>query len=159
MHTRNIECLVDRKSEKIFPTKANVFICRTPVVDRSNDSRFPSGIRSQSSCLGIVVSVDQRQRVSNRNSNYNQRTSTPIRPSCQSQSVLIDDCIDSFTVDSISRDTYDMLSRFPEFRRLLKAFNNEKKKSLTWSKDFARLQTNYKKLEENSFRTIFFFSS
>lgn len=109
--------------------------------------------------MGIVVSVDQRQRLSNRNSNYNQCTSTPIQPSRQSQinSGLIDNSIDSFNVDSIPRDTYDMLSRFPEFRRLVKSLNNERKKSSTWSKDFARLQSNYKKLEENSFRMIFFF--
>jgi hypothetical protein len=70
-----------------------------------------------------------------------------------------DDYLDSFSVDSIPQDTYNMLSRFPEFRRLLKGYNNEKKKCLTWAKDFARLQNNYRQLEENSFRMTFFFVS
>jgi hypothetical protein len=136
------------------------FVCRTPVINRSTDDQRTSNSYSQASTSRIVASVDRRRRDSNEDLNHHHRTSTPIRPSRQHQINigLAGDYSDSFSVDSIPQETFNMLSKFPEFRRLVKAYQNEKKKCDTWEKDFTRLQNNYSQLEANSFRMIFFFS-
>jgi hypothetical protein len=135
------------------------YVCRTPVINRSTNGQCTSNIRSQSSNSQIVISVDRRRRVSNEDLNRHHRTSTPIRPTSQHHisTGIINEFNDSFSVDCIPDETYNVLSRFPEFRKLVKAFQNEKKKCETWSKDFARLQNNYNQLEANSFRMMFFF--
>ena len=107
--------------------------------------------------LEIVVSVDQWQWVSNWNSNYSQRTSTPIRSSRQSQ---IKDEIVLIHLLSIP-PTVIHTTCYQDSRNFVDWWKHSTmgKKYLTWSKDFARLHANHKKLEENSIRTIFFFSS
>ncbi|CAF0785731.1 unnamed protein product [Rotaria sordida] len=137
------------QSNKERPPEGN----RTPIADRLTEGQYSSNIRSQSSTPGIVVSVDRRGQNSNEDFNHNYRTSTPIRPSRRDQIniSLHNDNNDSFSIDSIPKETYDILSRFPEFRRLVKAYYQEKKTSDTWSKDYARLKKNYDQLEANSF--------
>ncbi len=133
----------------------NVF--RTPIADRSTNGQLSSNIRSQSSTSRIVVSVDRRRRDSDEDLNQNHRTSTPIRPSRPPPMNIgsSNDYTDSFSIDSIPQDTFNMLTRFPEFRRLMKAYKTEQKKCQTWEKDYACLHKNYQQLEENSFRMMF----
>ena len=144
--------------EKIRKYIKYFYISRTPVVARSTEGQYVSNIRSQSSMSRIAVSIDRRRRDSIEDLNQNHPTSTPIRPSRHHplNIDLTNNHNDSFSVDSIPRDTYDILSRFPEFRQVQKALANEKKKCLTWSKGFARLQNNYRQLEANFFRMMFF---
>jgi hypothetical protein len=66
------------------------------------------------------------------------------------------DHIDEFSIDSIPVDTFNMLTRFPEFRRLVKAYKAEQRKCRQWEKDYACLNKNYQELKENSFRMFFF---
>ena len=145
-----------KNRRRLYNQTANFYVFRTPVVDRSSNDQFSSNLRSQISSSRIVVSVDRRPRDSNEDLTRNHRTSLPIRPSHPPpmNAGASNDYIDSFSIDAIPQETYNMLSRFPEFRRLVKAYNNEEKKCQTWAKDFARLQNNYKQLEENSFRMM-----
>ncbi|CAF4236801.1 unnamed protein product [Rotaria sp. Silwood2] len=139
---------IDRSSKE-RPTEQSL----TPIVNRSTKSPYATNIRSQPSTSRIIVSVDRSERDSNENFNINYRTSTPMRSSRREQTSisLTDSYNDSFSVDSIPKETYDILTRFSEFRRLVKAFNNERKKCEIWSKDFARLKMNYEQLQEQSF--------
>ncbi|CAF3898928.1 unnamed protein product [Rotaria sp. Silwood2] len=140
----------DDQPNKERPPEEN----RTPVVNRSTARQCTSNIRLQSSTPRIIVSVDRRRSDSNEDLNHNHRIPIPIRSSHHHQlnnGGLLDEYNDSFSVDSIPKETYEILSRFSEFRRLVKAYNSEKKKCLIWSKDFGRLQASYKQLEENSF--------
>ncbi len=126
-------------------------VFRTPAINRNG-----SNACSQSINQSIVVSTERTQRLLNDNNTNNRRTSTPLSASCRQQinDISTGGYNDSFSVDSISSDTYDVLCRFPEFRRLVKAYNNEKQKCQTWINDYCRLQRNYKQLEENSFRML-----
>ena len=128
---------------------------RTPVNNRTTTEQGTASVHSQITTPRIVVSVDRRRLDLNNNFNNAQRTSTPIRPPRREQvpmENLPDERFNSFSVDEIPKETYEILSRFPEFRRLVKALNNERRKNVNWAKDFGRLQRKYKQLEENSFR-------
>ena len=137
-----------------------MYVFRTSVINRSTAGQYASSIHSRTSTPRIVVSVDRRRPDSNEHFKHHQRTSTPVRPSPHHQinmDGLPDEYHDSYSVHSIPKETYEILSRFPEFRRLVKAYNSEKKKCLIWAQDLILLQKSYKQLEENSFRIIFLF--
>ena len=124
---------------------------RTPAAMR-NVSHSVSQISNQS----IVVSGDRFRRNSNEENIYSNRTSTPRPP--PHEQVNNDNLgvyIDSFSIESIPAETRDVLSRFSDFRRLVKAYRNEQHKCKTWMKDYARLKRNYDRLEESSFRKLF----
>jgi hypothetical protein len=132
----------------------NFEICgffRTPAVER-NISHSVSQISSRS----IVVPQDRSSRNSNEDNIYNNRTSTPRPP--RHDQVNHDNLgvhNDSFSIDSIPPDTKVILSRFSDFRRLVKAYRNEQQKCKIWINDYARLKRNYDRLEQNSFRKLF----
>jgi len=62
---------------------------------------------------------------------------------------------DSFCIESIPPETKNMLYRFPEFRRLVKAYKVEQNKCKGWMNDFARLKKKFDRLEQSSFRKLF----
>ncbi|CAF2841147.1 unnamed protein product [Rotaria sp. Silwood2] len=118
-----------------------------------NHDRNVSNTYSQTPSQSIVVSVDRSPRSSNEENAFNRRTPAPRRPSRnqQANNHAATGSNNSFSMDSISSETYEILSRFIEFRQLVKAYNTERQSAETWMRDFARLKRKYKQLQENSF--------
>jgi len=124
---------------------------RTHAVDR-NTSNSDSQISNRST----VVSTDRFRSNSNQENIYNHRTSTPCPPRREEVNDTIQVVYgDSFSIDSIPIETKTVLYRFPEFRRLLKAYKSEQQKCKVWINDYVRLKRNYDRLERNSFRKLF----
>ena len=125
------------------------------MTDRQHDSNIP--VSCSTPC--IMIYVGRRRDREDESDHFNQRprTSTPIRPSQYSTRVVTtpDDSFDEFSVESIPADQYAILSRFNEFRRLMKAYRTERQKVNTWANDYARLFKQHKILQENSCRMFF----
>ncbi|CAF2383847.1 unnamed protein product [Rotaria sp. Silwood2] len=139
---------INQKERPINSNTASTNVTiRTPTVDKNTSNSF-----SQISNRSIVVSADQFRRNSNEENIYNQRTSTSWpphhEPISNANQGIYDD---SFSIDSIPPETKNVLSRFPEFRHLVKAYKHEQQKCKTWISDYARLKRNYDRLEQNSF--------
>jgi hypothetical protein len=100
--------------------------------------------------------VERFERNFNEENNYNRRTSTPVCPSRhqKADNIPLGGSIDSFSIESISAERLDVLSRFSEFRQLVRAYHGQKKNCQTWVNDYARLEKKFKQLEENSFRKL-----
>ena len=144
----------------------------SPDLNRTTDHQHDSNIPASCSTPRIMVSVDRHRDREDEDENFNRhrhreeendnfnqrpRTSTPIRPSQYSTRAvtILDNSFDEFSVEAIPADQYAILSRFDEFRRLMKAYRAEKQRSNTWAHDYARLAKQHKILQENSFRMFF----
>lgn len=133
--------------------KKNILF-RTPSVVRKTPALY-SEPRNQL----IVPSIEKSSPVTRTDTSYNCRTSTPTSSSRHDQLNRTPGFSynESFSIDSISPETYDILSKFAEFRKLMKAYKAEVQKSQTWINDYSRLKRKYELLEANSFRKLILF--
>ena len=126
---------------------------RTAAVDRSIINSF-----LQPSNRPISVSADRFRRDSAKENTYNHVTSTPSSSRYeQVNDITLDVPNGSFSIDSIPPETRNILTRFPEFRRLVREYKHERQKCNTWINDYARLKKNYEGLKEKSFLKLFVF--